>query len=346
MTSSRPLKGMVLAAGFGTRLKPFTEGKPKPLFPFFGVSLLDLGLFRLRNAGINTLSANAHHLPQELEAALLRSPLGQDVVLSKELPEILGRGGAFAPLKSWRAGADLLVYNGDIASDVDVSALIRAHETQQNVATMMLLPKPLSRDAAVYRIDDRVLAISKTAPDVPGATAHGFACLHILSDEFLHLLPQSGVSDVLDGYRAAFAKGLAVGSVIHKGFWHGIESPQNAWDAHMDLLQRGFGQEETGVRQVYKIRGESFNFFDFAQKTEDPATIVGPVFIGPRCKIAADAFIGPQVILSGDVVVGANSHIKNALLLNGVRVAAGESIENAVVGFNGEGQQVAVPISV
>jgi len=325
------IKGMVLAAGFGTRLKPFTDLNPKPLFPFFGISLLELGLFRLREAGITNISANAHHHFHKIEEALKKSPLGRDIRLSIELPDILGRGGAFVPLKSWRSGADLLVYNGDIASDVDVAALCNVHRKNKNIATMLLLPKPLSRDAAVYRIADRVVAISKTPPEIPGATAHGFACLHILTDAFLNLLPQSGTSDVLEAYQQAFTRGLPVGCAVHHGFWHGIETPQNAWDAHMDLMKLGFDSEKTGIREVYKYRNEKFTFS-------------GSVFVGPRCVLAEDADIGPNVILSGDHTIGAGTQIKNALLLQGVNVAAGEKIENAVVGFDGSGQRVIVNI--
>ena len=335
---------MVLADGFGSRLKPFTEANPKPLFPFFGISLLELGLFRLRDAGITSLSANAHHLASVLELALKSSPLGQGVKLSIEKPEILGRGGAFVPLKTWRNGSDLLVYNGDIASDVNVEALLKAHKVQQNIATMMLLPKPLGRDSAVYRVGDRIVAISKSAPEIVGATPHGFACLHILTEEFLALLPQSGVSDVLEGYQTVFTKGLRVGNVIHEGFWHGIETPQNAWEAHLDLFQRGFESEAVGIRQIFELKRETFTFVENKKSLKIPAQILGPVFIGPRSNIDPSAVVGPNVVISGDARIAENSEIKNSLLLNGVEILAGEKIENSVVGFDGGGRRVTIQI--
>jgi hypothetical protein len=91
---------------------------------FFGAPLLDLALFRFRSAGISDIAVNAHYLAQEIESGLKASPWGKDVKLSIEDPVILGRGGAYIPLRNWFGKKTIIAYNGDIISDIDVAAAL------------------------------------------------------------------------------------------------------------------------------------------------------------------------------------------------------------------------------
>lgn len=156
----KPLKGLVLAAGFGTRLKPFTETMPKPMFPLFGVTLAEQGVLRLTKAGVEEIAINIHHHAEKFLSMLQATAWMPKLHYSIEQPEILGRGGAISNLSSWLNGDDIIVYNGDIASDIDVLALITAHYKQKNAATMMVLPKPLGRDNAIYCRDGKVIDIA------------------------------------------------------------------------------------------------------------------------------------------------------------------------------------------
>ena len=233
--------GFVLAAGFGTRLRPLTSRLPKPMIRFFGAPLLDLALFRFRSAGISDIAVNAHYLAKEIESGLKASPWGEDVKLSIENPVILGRGGAYIPLRNWFGKKTIVAYNGDIISDIDIAAALAHHRAMRATATMVVLPKPLGRDNAVYCADDgRIGTIAKAPPARGGPwTARGFACLQILEPEFLDFLPQEGESDILDAYAQAITGGHTVTSFVHSGFWHDLGSPTQLLQAHVDLLESG-----------------------------------------------------------------------------------------------------------
>ena len=241
--------GFVLAAGFGTRLRPLTTRLPKPMIRFFGAPLLDLALFRFRSAGISHIAVNAHYLAKEIEAGLKASPWGKDVKLSIEDPVILGRGGAYIPLRNWFGKKTIIAYNGDIISDIDIAAALAHHRAKRAMATMVVLPKPLGRDNAVYCADDgRIGTIAKTPPEKGGPwTARGFACLQILEPEFLDFLPPEGESDILDAYAQAIAGGHTVTSFVHSGFWHDLGSPTQLLQAHFDLLESGGGAQKKTV---------------------------------------------------------------------------------------------------
>lgn len=339
-------KALILAAGFGTRLRPFTEWTPKPLIPFFGVRLLDLALLKLREAGFDDLVVNAHHLHKKIEEAVALSPLGKGVFVSVEMPEILGRGGVFLPIATWRGSSDVLVYNGDIVSDIQVGELIKVYNQSSMTAAMTLLPKALPRDGKVYCDHGKIIAISKTPPNQFYNSEHGFACMHILSDRFIKLLPSTVPSDVLDAYREAFAQKMPVGSAIHSGFWHGIETPQNCWEAHVDLLKTGFTKENIGIRRYYEITKQKFFYCAQGENLNAPWQQTGPSFVAPDVVLHPSSIVGGNTVVSRHVKVGAGTHIENSVILEGVELGPNEIIRDCVVGLGVGGKVAKVPIAV
>lgn len=111
--------GVVLAAGAGTRLRPLTHHRPKPLCPVAGVPLLDLALDRLR-AVTSEIAVNVHHGRAAMEAHLD----GSGVFVSVEEHEALGTAGALGHLRSWIAGRPTLVVNGDTWCTTGLAPLV------------------------------------------------------------------------------------------------------------------------------------------------------------------------------------------------------------------------------
>ncbi|MDJ0989934.1 MAG: sugar phosphate nucleotidyltransferase, partial [Desulfobacterales bacterium] len=87
------MKALVLAAGLGTRLRPFSERTPKPLFTLDGRPLLERIINQLIAAGVRTIAINTHHLAEQIAAYLAAESFAARIILRHE-PEILGTGGA------------------------------------------------------------------------------------------------------------------------------------------------------------------------------------------------------------------------------------------------------------
>ena len=102
-------KAIVLAAGFGTRLRPFTCAVPKPLLPVWGEPMLARVVDRLRSLGVEEIVVNCHHLHEQVEAWCAAN--GCRAAFE---PEILGTGGVLNPLREWIGGDDFYLVNGDI----------------------------------------------------------------------------------------------------------------------------------------------------------------------------------------------------------------------------------------
>ena len=118
------MQAMILAAGFGTRLRPYSTFRPKPLFPLLNVSLLRLVIEQLQAIGCRRILVNGHYLSKQIanEVGGLKG-----VSLQME-DEILGTGGGLREALSWIEDEPLLVVNGDIYHTVDLHELYRMHK--------------------------------------------------------------------------------------------------------------------------------------------------------------------------------------------------------------------------
>ncbi|HBJ60029.1 MAG TPA: hypothetical protein DDY72_06365, partial [Verrucomicrobia bacterium] len=102
-------KAVVLAAGLGTRLRPFTCATPKPLLPVWGESMLAHVVRQLRDWGVEEIAVNCHYLHEQIEAWCAANGCRASYE-----PEILGTGGALNPLRDWIGADDFYLVNGDI----------------------------------------------------------------------------------------------------------------------------------------------------------------------------------------------------------------------------------------
>jgi NDP-sugar pyrophosphorylase family protein len=134
------MRALVLAAGYGERLRPLTDTIPKPLVEIGDRPLIHYPLLLLRHAGIREVAVNVHHLAEKIEAALGRGDeLGLTITYSPE-PILLGTGGPLLPLRDYFGGEPFLILNGDTIMDLDLPAMIAIHRKGAGLATMALRP--------------------------------------------------------------------------------------------------------------------------------------------------------------------------------------------------------------
>src|SRR5512142_3041423 len=186
--------GMILCAGLGTRLRPLTARTPKPAVPVCGIPLVRWNVALLAGAGARRVVVNAHHLMHEMEQAARDAARSAEVPLaiSRE-PVIAGTGGALREARAALAGADAIVMvNGDVLFDVDLTAALAAHRASGALATMLLLPMPEGgRYAAVET--DASGAVRRIAgsfgPGGEGLSPWHFSGVHVLSGAILDAVP-------------------------------------------------------------------------------------------------------------------------------------------------------------
>ena len=212
----RPKQAVVLAAGLGTRLRPLTLARPKPLMPLWNVPLLERILRLLEEWGVERIAVNLHSLPEEIQAFLDRRDSRAEIRTSYE-PEILGTAGALRPLRSFLGAEPFWVVNADIAARVAVEPLLQAFATGHGLAAAWLEPKKGPRTVEADR-RGRITCYRSPTPGVPGTFT--FCGLQLVSPRIFEFLPDRPFCTLVEAYENALTCGVCVqGAVVKGSFW-------------------------------------------------------------------------------------------------------------------------------
>ncbi len=190
------MRAMILAAGFGTRLRPLSELLPKPAMPVRGLPVIAYNLALLSHHGVRDVMINTHYLPEAIvEAAERHRPHGMTLHFSHE-PEILNTGGGLRKVASFLRKSDpCILLAGDMVLDVDLTGFIQRHRDSKAAITFGLLDDPRTASFGSIGIDGqeglgRVRRIANRV-DLGGERRAGvYISLSLLSASALDTLPE------------------------------------------------------------------------------------------------------------------------------------------------------------
>ncbi len=220
---------MILAAGFGTRLRPYTLVRPKPLFPILNVPLLHILLDMLKEAGCERVVVNCHHLADQIEAAVADR---SEVILQYE-PEILGTGGSLRKALPLFDDEPTLVMNGDIYHDIDIGALMAQHRATDCSVTMAM--HDYERFNSVHVQGDRVVGFSADNRDVAGQLL-AFTGIHVLDRDVIEQIPDNRFFHIIDLYEQLARDNQVTIMRVDGSFWRDIGTPEDYLTLHRELL--------------------------------------------------------------------------------------------------------------
>ena len=219
---------MILAAGFGTRLLPYTQHTPKVLFTISDQPLIDITIKRLCLAGIEAVMINTHHLGDQLQFHVAGRDYGIPVHVRYE-PEILGTGGAIKNVADFWDDEPFIIINGDIVSDIDFKAVYRFHTLHPYLITLVLADDP---DFNTVTVDNNqfITALKKPpqgSPPPQTGSRLTFTGIHVLNPELLNFIPDKGYSDIIDVYSRLLARGIRLKSFRPaNGYWRDLGTPR------------------------------------------------------------------------------------------------------------------------
>lgn len=183
------MRALLLAAGFGTRLRPLTNTMPKCLVPIKGQPLLGIWLERLTQAGIGPFLINTHYLSKQVEVFINDNPYQDKIKLVNEL-ELLGTAGTLINNLEFFYGEDGMLIHADNYCLADFSAFLDAHLNRppECVITMMTFRTDDPVSCGIVELDARgvVIDFHEKVNNPPGNLANG--AIYILSAELLKQL--------------------------------------------------------------------------------------------------------------------------------------------------------------
>ena len=320
------MQAIVLVGGEGTRLRPLTATVPKPALTLVDRPFLAYMIEWLAGHGVTEVVLACGFLPDVLREALAGEEERAGVEISYVVePERRGTAGAIrfaADELGARLEERFLALNGDVLTDLDLSALLRAHSERGARATLGLHPV---EDSAAYGLvhsdpQGAVLEfLEKTGEAVPGEVNAG---MYVLERSVLDLIPPDEEVSI---ERDVFPR--LVGDGLHglrlDGYWMDIGTPERYLQASWDILER---RVETRVEPTAPGM-----LVGAGTEVADGATVGPRVVLGRYCRIADGAAVRDSVVLDG-CVVGEDARVSGSILSAGVEVGSGATLNGAVVG--------------
>lgn len=225
-SAKRISTAFILGAGLGTRLRPLTENCPKPLLPLGGRPLITYAMEHLRRAGIKRFIVNTHHCAWVYDRVFPgRAWRGVPIVFRHE-PVLLDTGGGIKNIADLLEDDEpLLVYNGDILTDLPLPPLMARHLATGGEATLALRstgrPRNVNLDAAGYVCDLRHVLGD------PGVRSCLFTGIYMVEKSLLTRISPGVKQDIIPVFIDMIREDprAVAGVIIEEGNWCDIGSP-------------------------------------------------------------------------------------------------------------------------
>jgi mannose-1-phosphate guanylyltransferase len=312
---------VVLVGGFGTRLRPLTLTSPKQMLPVAGRPMIEDVLEHLRGHGVDEVVLSLGYRPDAfMEAYPDAVCAGVRLVYALE-PEPLDTAGAIA----FAAGVDgiderFLVVNGDILTDLDISALVAFHEEVGAEGTIALtkVDDPSQFGVVPTEADGRVIAFVEKPPRDEAPTDLINAGYYVLEPSVLDRIPAGRKVNI---ERETFPAMVADGRLYARrddAYWLDVGTPERLLQASLDLLT---GVRSGGPDGDVLLCGDA--------EVHDGASVARSV-LGHGCRVADGAEVTDAVLLGG-VLVEAGAVIRRSVVGAGAVVSAGSTVTDLSV---------------
>ncbi len=318
------MQALILAGGEGTRLRPLTSTVPKPVVSLVNRPFITYMLEWLRGHGVDDVILSCGFMAEGVRAVLGDgADLGIRLRYLEE-PKPLGTGGA---LKFAHELLDerFLMLNGDVLTDIDLTAQLEAHERTGARGTLALIEVEdpsayglvrLESDGAVHEF------VEKPSPEEIDTNLIN-AGAYVLERDVLEIMPPPGTPCSIE--RDVFPR--LVGNGLYgfpaSAYWLDIGTPERYLQGTYDILE---GNVSTEVGRLLSQSGA---------RVEDgkvDGRVVAPALVGPGCSVAAGAIVGGRTVLGSGVRVGEGAHIEGSALLDGASVGLRTVVRSAIIG--------------
>jgi len=321
------MRAVILVGGEGTRLRPLTYAVPKQMLPVVDVPLIERVVEHLVGHGVTDVVLSLGYRPDAFTEAYPSNVCAGATLTYVVESSPLDTAGAirFAAAQAGVAET-FLVFNGDVLTDLDITALVRFHRSHGAEGTIALTPvaDPSAFGVVPTAPDGRVEAfIEKPAPGTAPTNLIN-AGTYVLEPAVLARIPPQGRVNIERETFPAMVEAGALFALASDGYWLDVGTPERYLQASADLL--------AGVRPGPPVRGARAAAGQswVMDGARNEGTVTGS-FLGAGSSVAAAAVVRSSVV-GRDAAVGEAAVVEGSVLMPGARVGAGAEVGDSIVG--------------
>src|SRR5262249_11212011 len=328
ITSVVGMKAILLAGGKGTRLRPLTIHTPKPIVPIFDRPFLHYQLDLLKQVPeIDEVILSLNYQPRRIEEIFGDGSDSGLAIRYVVEPSPLGTGGAVR-----YAGESLhdsvVVFNGDVLTQVDLGAVIALHRQRRAKATIVLTPveNPSAYGLVETDADGNIQRfLEKPNPDEITCDTIN-AGVYVLEPETFDRIPKDTAWSIERSFfPSLIERHETFVAYVYRGYWIDIGTPDKYMQVHADIMDGRFHAEPFGGRS-------SRVWISPNARVEEGVTIDGPCFVDDGAIVKAGARLGPYSVVGRQCYVEENAIIEHAILWANSRISQDATVRRSILG--------------
>ncbi len=307
--NSVPRTAFVLGAGLGTRLRPLTNRRPKPLIPVANRPLITHAFDHLIAAGIGRFVVNTHWRAERYAEFFPDGKWrGRPVTFVHESPEVLETAGGIWNARTQLSEGPFIVYNGDILSDLPLAPALDAHRAAGNEVTLILRSHGGNTNVAFDAASGRILDLRRALrPEIE--PRHLFTGIYIVEPGFIARIPAEQKLSVVPVFHDMIRAGARLGGIVlDEGAWWDLGSRSEYLAVHAALAGRG------------------------------------APWISPTASVSPDASITGATAIAAGASIGAGAVLRDCIIWENANIAPGAHLTRCIVadGMHADGEHTDV----
>lgn len=324
------MKAILLAGGKGTRLRPLTLHTPKPIVPIFSRPFLHYQLDLLRQIPeITEVILSLNYQPRRIEEVFGNgADLGINIRYLVE-PSPLGTGGAIKFAEPHLDGP-VIVFNGDVLTQIDLSAVLMLHRERKAKATIVLTPvaNPSAYGLVETEADGSVRRfLEKPNPDEITCDTIN-AGIYVLEPETFDRIPKDTTYSIERVYFPSLVERKETFvAYVYRGYWIDIGTPAKYMQVHRDIMD--------GTYQAAPFAGQPRGLVSAdGARVEEAVEVTGPCFIDADAIVKPGARIGPYSVIGRQCHIEEGASVEGAILWANNWIGRDAQVRDAILGRN------------
>ena len=317
------MKAVVMAGGEGTRLRPLTSNRPKPLVPILNKPIAQHIFEHLKRAGINDIVVTLYYLGEEIQR-YFGDGSDMDVNLIYSVEETpLGTAGSVKQAEEHLNDGTFVIVSGDALTDLDIEKALAFHRAKGAEATLVLkpVPNPVEFGVVMTEPDGRIIRFLEKPDKAQVFSDSANTGMYILEPSVFELMEHGKNYDwSQDIFPRMLEEGRPLFGYNMEEYWCDVGSLEQYRQAQYEMLDGQTALPIPGASHPNRV------FIGGGTEIHHTAKVIGPVAIGADCRVGPGAIIGPDAVLGDGAIIEANAKIEKAILWRSAYVGTGAQL--------------------
>ena len=324
------MKAVVMAGGFGTRIQPLTNSRPKPMLPIINMPMMQHTMLTLKDLGITDFILLLYFKPEVIKAHFGDgSHLGMNI--SYVVPDDdYGTAGAVKLAQEEIGDENFIIISGDLVTDFDFQKIFDYHAQKESKLTITLtsVENPLQFGVVIANDEGKIEKFLEKPSwgEVFSDTIN--TGIYIIEPEILDYIPHGDNFDFAkDLFPLLMREDIDLMAGYAAGYWRDVGNPESYREVYDDILND---------KVKFTFRGIETQFPDGVLYSEEPYTleknveVIGKVVLGKGVTIGKGTTL-KNVVVGNNVTIGENCKLRNTVFWENITVDKGVTLDNSVI---------------